>query len=83
MNPVVKYFLARLALFAVIATPLSFFMNLWLALALGLIGSMVIGFLMLRGHREAMIDHIDAAVKRRSEEKQRLRAELAGETDTE
>lgn len=82
MNPVVKYFLARLALFAVIATPLSFFMNLWLALALGLIGSMVIGFLMLRGHREAMIDYIDAGVKRRSEEKQRLRAELAGETDT-
>lgn len=78
-NPVAKYFLARLGLFAVIAAPLSFLMNLWLALAVGLLGSMVLGFVLLRGQREAMIDHIDAGAKRRKEEKQRLRAELAGE----
>lgn len=78
-NPVAKYFLARLGLFAAIATPLSFMMNLWLALAIGLLGSMILGYALLRRQREAMIDHIDAAVKRRGEEKRRLRAELAGE----
>lgn len=79
MNPVAKYFLARLGLFAAIAVPLMFFINLWLALAVALLGSMVLGFVLLRGQREAMIDHIDAAAKRRQEEKRRLRAELAGE----
>ncbi|SDE39710.1 DUF4229 domain-containing protein [Glycomyces harbinensis] len=79
MNPVAKYFLARTGLFAAIAVPLAFVLNLWAALAVGLLGSMVLGFALLRGQREAMIDHIDAGVKRRKEEKERLRAELAGE----
>ncbi|WP_030161996.1 DUF4229 domain-containing protein [Glycomyces sp. NRRL B-16210] len=83
MNPVAKYFLARLGLFAAIAAPLSFLINLWLALAVGLLGSMVLGFALLRGQREAMIAHIDAGFKRRSEEKQRLRAELAGDEPSE
>ncbi|MCD0444191.1 DUF4229 domain-containing protein [Glycomyces sp. A-F 0318] len=79
MNPVAKYFLARAGLFAAVAVPLAFFINLLLALAAALLVSMVLGFVLLRGQREAMIDHIDAAVKRRREEKQRLRAELAGD----
>lgn len=79
MNPVAKYFLARLGLFAVISVPLMFFMNTLLALAVGLLGSMVLGFVLLKGQREAMIDHIDEGVKRRKEEKRRLRAELAGD----
>jgi hypothetical protein len=80
VNPVAKYFLARLGLLAAIAVPLSLFnVNLLLALAIGLVGSMLLGFVLLRGQREAMIDHIDAGVKRRAEEKRRLRAELAGE----
>lgn len=80
MNPVAKYFLARVGLLAAVAVPLSLFnVNLLLALAIGLVASMLLGFVLLRGQREAMIDHIDAAAKRRSEEKRRLRAELAGE----
>jgi hypothetical protein len=79
MNPVVKFYLYRVALIAVIAVPLMFFINALLALAVGLLGSMLLGFFLLRGQREAMIDHIDAGVKRRKEEKERLRAELAGE----
>lgn len=79
MNPVVKFYLFRVALIAVIAVPLMFFINALLALAIGLLGSMLLGFVLLRKQREAMIDHVDAAVKRRKEEKERLRAELAGE----
>lgn len=78
-NPVVKFYLFRVALIAVIAVSLMFFINALLALAIGLLGSMLLGFVLLRRQREAMIDHIDAGVKRRKEEKERLRAELAGE----
>jgi hypothetical protein len=79
MNPVVKFYLFRVALIVVIAVPLMFFMNLLLALAIGLLGSMLLGFVLLRRQREAMIEFVDAGVKRRKEEKERLRAELAGE----
>lgn len=79
MNPVAKYFLARLGLFAAVSVPLMFFMNALLALAVGLLASMLLGFVLLKGQREAMVDHIDEGVKRRREEKQRLRAELAGD----
>jgi hypothetical protein len=79
VNPVAKYFLARLGLLAAVAVPLMFLMNALLALAIGLLASMLLGFVLLKGQREAMIDHIDAGVKRRQEEKRRLRAELAGD----
>ncbi|WP_051325583.1 DUF4229 domain-containing protein [Glycomyces tenuis] len=79
MNPVAKYFLARLGLFAAIAAPLSFVMNVLLALAIGLLGSLVLSTFLIKGMRGEMIDHIDARVKERREEKQRLRAELKGE----
>ncbi|MFB9659228.1 DUF4229 domain-containing protein [Glycomyces mayteni] len=79
MNPVAKFYLARVALVAVVAIPLMFFINALLAVAAGLLVSMVLGFVLLRRQREAMIEHIDAGVKRRREEKERLRAELAGE----
>lgn len=78
-NPVAKYFLTRLAIIAVIAVPLMFFMNALVALAIGLLASMVIGFTLLRKQQIAMIDHIDASAQRRREEKERLRAELAGD----
>lgn len=80
MNPVAKYFIARLGLFAAIAAPLSFFINLLLAFALGLIGSLLLSTVLLKDMRKEMIDHVDASVKRRQEEKRRLHAELNGET---
>ncbi len=80
MNPVAKYFLARLGLFAAIAAPLSFLINLLLAFAFGLIGSLLLSTVLLKGMRREMVDHIDASVKRRQEEKKRLHAELNGET---
>mgnify|MGYP001289218583 CR=1 FL=1 len=79
MNPVAKYFLARLGLCVAIAAPLSFFINLLLAIGIGLIGSLLLSTMLLKGMRAEMIDHIDAGVKRRQEEKRRLRAELKGE----
>lgn len=79
MNPVAKYFLARLGLLAAVAVPLMFFINALLALAVGLLASMLLGFVLLKGQREAMVDHIDEGVERRKEEKRRLRAELAGD----
>ncbi|GAA1682233.1 hypothetical protein GCM10009830_31670 [Glycomyces endophyticus] len=79
MNPVWKFYLARLALVAVVAVPLMFFINALLALAVGILVSMVLGFVLLKKQREAMIAHIDGAVKRRQDEKRRLRAELAGD----
>lgn len=80
MNPIAKYFLARLALFAAVAAPLSFFINVLLALAAGLLASMLLSVFLLKGMRTEMIDHIDASVKRRREEKERLRAELRGDS---
>ncbi|GAA2301784.1 hypothetical protein GCM10009853_067840 [Glycomyces scopariae] len=79
MNPVWKFYLARLALVAVVAVPLMFFINALLALAAGILVSMVLGYVLLKRQREEMIEHIDATVKRRRDEKQRLRAELAGD----
>jgi mannitol-specific phosphotransferase system IIBC component len=81
MNPVWKFYLARLALVAAVAVPLMFFINALLALAAGLLVSMVLGYVLLKKQREAMINHIDDAVKRRRQEKQQLRAELAGDSD--
>jgi mannitol-specific phosphotransferase system IIBC component len=79
VNPVAKYFLARLGLFAAIAAPLTFVMNALLALAIGLLGSLVLSVVLLKGMRNEMITHIDARAKQRREEKERLRAELKGE----
>ncbi len=79
MNPVAKYYLARVAIIAVVAVPLMFFINALAAVAAGLIMSLVLGLLLLRKQRDAMIAHIDEGVKRRREEKQKLRAELSGE----
>lgn len=79
MNPIAKYFLSRAAIVAIVALPLMFFINALLALAVGLLASMLIGFTLLRSQQLAMIEHIDEGAKRRKEEKQRLRAELAGE----
>lgn len=79
MNPVAKYFLARVALFAAVALPLAFLMNLLLALAIGLLASMIGSMWLLKGMREEMIDHIDGRMKARREEKERLRAELRGD----
>jgi mannitol-specific phosphotransferase system IIBC component len=81
MNPVWKFYLARLALVAAVAVPLMFFINALLALAAGILVSMVLGYVLLKKQREAMINHIDDAVKRRRQEKQQLRAELAGDSD--
>ncbi|WP_408611166.1 DUF4229 domain-containing protein [Glycomyces xiaoerkulensis] len=55
-------------------------MNLLLALAVGLLASMLASFLLLKGMREEMIDHIDRRFKERREEKKRLRAELRGDS---
>ncbi|MDN3240515.1 hypothetical protein [Glycomyces tritici] len=79
MNPIAKYFLSRAAILAAVAVPLMFFLNVLNALAIGLLVSMAVGFTLLRRQQLAMIDHIDAGAKRRQEEKQRLRAELAGD----
>ncbi len=81
MSPAVKYTLGRLGLFvlcAVLLTPLP--IDLLLRLMIALLVSMVLSFFLLRRWRDEMVLQIDAAVKRRRQEKERLRAALAGES---
>ncbi|QSB05716.1 DUF4229 domain-containing protein [Natronoglycomyces albus] len=79
MNPVLKYLLARVGIFAVLAIPLAFLMNLLLAMATALLVSMAVSYFVLKDSREAMVNHIDEGMKRRQEEKEKLRAELNGD----
>lgn len=85
MNPVVKYSLGRLGIFVVVAVPLllvlpremNFFLKLLLAFAI----SAVLGFVLLRQWREEVAQRLDSGARRRSEQKERLRAALAGEDE--
>lgn len=82
MTPTVKFTLARVGLFAVVAlvlwpTPLDPLVKLMIALVV----STVLQFFVLKRWRAEMIDHIDKSVARRREGKERLRAALAGEED--
>jgi hypothetical protein len=82
MSPAVKYTLGRVGLFVacvlVLApTPLNLFLKLMIALVV----SFALQFVVLRKWRLEMIGQVDQAMSRRKQEKERLRAALAGEDE--
>jgi len=84
MNPIVKYTLARIALFAACAGLVSLpaDMNFFLKLLIALLVSSVASFFLLRQWRDEVAEHLSAASRRRLDQKERLRAALAGEDET-
>jgi hypothetical protein len=83
MNPIVKYTLARIVLFAVciglVSLPAD--MNLFLKLIVALIVSSAASFFLLRQWRDEVAERLSTGSRRRLDEKERLRAALAGEDE--
>jgi hypothetical protein len=80
VSPAVKYTLARLGLFAVVALALvPFGMNVLVKLMIAVLVSAVASWFLLRRMREDVAVRIEESVLRRREEKAKLRSALAGE----
>ena len=82
MSPLVKYSLARLGLFFAAAVALLFIpieLNVFLRLAIALIVSALLSFVLLRALRDQVADQLAAASRARAERKERLRSALAGD----
>ena len=83
MNPILKYSLARLALFVVCAglvfvpDETNPFLKLLIALVVSAIGALVL----LRPQRDEVAERLSTGAARRRSEKERLRAALAGEDE--
>jgi hypothetical protein len=80
VNPAVKYTLGRLGLFIVVLAmllpvPLNFLVKAMIAL----VASAVFSYFLLAKWRNEMAEQLGSAAQRRSAEKQRLRAALAGD----
>jgi hypothetical protein len=83
MNPVLRYTLARILLFAV-CVGLVFVpdgMNPLLKLLIALLVSAVASYFLLRQWRDEVAEQLAAGRSRRADEKERLRSALAGEDD--
>jgi hypothetical protein len=81
VSPLVKYTLARIGLFVVVAAVLlaiPFELNLFLKLAIALLISAGLAVFLLRGMRDDLTNQLASAADRRKAEKARLRAALAG-----
>lgn len=82
MSPAIKYTLGRVGLFVVIAAALlPFGLNLFLNLMIALLVSMPLSYFLLKRWREQMAEKIDGSMRRRKDEKQKLRAALSGDDD--
>jgi len=82
MNPFVKYSLARLGLFALVAAVLLVLpipLDRVLLLGIALIVSAILSFVLLRGLRNEVAGQIAASSQRRAAERERLRVAMAGE----
>jgi len=82
VNPFVKYTLARLGLFAVVAAiilVLPFHIEVLLKLMVALLVSAGLSFALMRGMREEMAEHMAASSRERAQAKAKLRAALAGD----
>jgi hypothetical protein len=82
VSPAVKYTLGRLGLFVVILAallpvPLNFFVKAMIAL----IVSAVLSFFLLSQWRNEMAESLASSAQRRKDEKNRLRAALAGDEE--
>jgi hypothetical protein len=77
-----KYSLARVGLFVVVAAILiaiPIHVNVLLKLMIAVIVSALLALFLLRGMRDRVAEQMAGAAQRRTEEKARLRAALAGE----
>lgn len=83
MNPILKYTLARILLFAVCAglVLLPAGMNLFLKLLIALVVSSAASFVLLRQWRDEVAERLSAGSRRRLDEKERLRSALSGEDE--
>jgi hypothetical protein len=84
MSPVVRYTIARLGLFAVVALvllALPIGLDVFLRLAIALLVSALGSFVLFRGLRDQVAEQVAAAAERRAARRDRLRAALAGEDE--
>lgn len=82
MSPAFKYGLGRLGVFAVCAAILwPFTLNPLVKLMIALLASMILSIFVLKKWRDQASEAIGGAVARRREEKERMRAALAGDDD--
>ena len=82
-SPVVRYTLARLGVFLAAAAVLFVVpigLHPLLRLAIALLISAGLSLFLFRGLRDQVAEQLAAGARRRSEEKARLRAALAGDT---
>ena len=82
MSPLVKYSLARLGLFLAAAAVLLFIpieLNVFLRLAIALIVSALLSFVLLRTLRDRVAQQLAVAARARAERRERLRSALAGD----
>lgn len=84
MSPAIKYSLARVGMFVVVAvalTPLG--MDILLQLMIAILVTAVLSFFVLRKWRDEMARTIEKSMAERKADKRRLRAALSGEDDPE
>jgi hypothetical protein len=83
LNPLVKYTLARILIFGVCVVMVSLpaDTNLFLKLIVALIVSSIASFFLLRRLRDEVAERLSMKSRRRLDEKERLRAALAGEDE--
>jgi Protein of unknown function (DUF4229) len=84
VNPFVKYTLARVGLFVVVAAVLLVLplpINVLLKLMIAVLVSAILALVLLRGMRDEVAVRMSARAQERVQEKERLRAALAGEDE--
>lgn len=84
VSPLLKYTLARLGLFVLVAAALAVVpldLSALLKLMIAVAVSAVLAFFLLKGLREEASVHAVGAAQRRTEKRERLRAALNGDDD--
>lgn len=85
MNPGLKYALARMGIFAACAVPAMLLlpagMSSLLKIMIALVVSAGLSFVLLKRLRDEVAQRMSANARNRVEQKQRLRAALAGEDE--
>jgi Protein of unknown function (DUF4229) len=82
VNPMMKYSLARVALFVAVAAifiAIPVHINPLIKLMVAVIVSALLALVLLRGMRDQVADQLAGVAARRAEEKERLRAALEDE----
>lgn len=85
MNPMLKYTLGRLGIFVAFLVPVALLfppeLNPLLKLLIALVPSAIVSFFALRQWRDEVAEQMSTKSRRRSSEKERLRAALSGDDE--